>query len=226
MARTTATTLLLPLVVVKTKIEFGTHNNMISATRDIYRNNGLKGFWKGLAPTIARDGSYSALFFVFYREIQSITGKLLFHDFQLCLIIQIIFNFRCESKLRLWCKLYVCPKCRRCGYIFDSTNGCFPMPPSNWSQRRIIQLPRSSSWTGYSSGVIPRYLLKKNRIIIWLLDGLAPRITRRSLVSAINWSVFEAAKNYYQNAKIWLLQAPYSAHFWPELKLDRFQNVD
>ena len=89
MARTTATTLLLPLVVVKTKIEFGTHNNMISATRDIYRNNGLKGFWKGLAPTIARDGSYSALFFVFYREIQSITGKLLFHDFQLCLIIQI-----------------------------------------------------------------------------------------------------------------------------------------
>ena len=78
MARTTATTLLLPLVVVKTKIEFGTHSNMISATRDIYRNNGLKGFWKGLAPTIARDGSYSALFFVFYREIQSITGKLFF----------------------------------------------------------------------------------------------------------------------------------------------------
>ena len=31
------------------------------------------------------------------------------------------------------------------------------------------------------------------------IDGLPPRITRRSLVSAINWSVFEAAKNYYNS---------------------------
>ena len=73
-ARTTATTLLLPLVVIKTKIEFGLSRGMAEATRQIYRENGVKGFWKGLLPTVARDGSYSALFYVFYRELQARIG--------------------------------------------------------------------------------------------------------------------------------------------------------
>ena len=55
-ARTTATTLLLPLVVIKTKIEFGLADGMISASRQIYKENKIRGFWKGLMPTIARDG--------------------------------------------------------------------------------------------------------------------------------------------------------------------------
>ena len=49
-----------------------------------------------------------------------------------------------------------------------------------------------------------RIFIEANLIIFiraLYLDGLAPRITRRSLVSAINWTIFEEAKKFFNSWK-------------------------
>ena len=69
-ARSTATTIFLPLVVIKTKIEFGIQPNMVQSSKFIYQSEGFRGFWKGLLPTLLRDGPYSGLYLVFYRQLQ------------------------------------------------------------------------------------------------------------------------------------------------------------
>ena len=66
-ARSIATTIFLPLVVIKTKIEFGSQPNMAKSANFIYKTEGMRGFWKGLIPTLARDGPYSGIYLVLYR---------------------------------------------------------------------------------------------------------------------------------------------------------------
>ena len=51
-------------------------------------------------------------------------------------------------------------------------------------------------------GTLLRPFIEANLIIFiraLYLDGLAPRITRRSLVSAINWTIFEEAKKFFNS---------------------------
>ena len=74
-ARSIATTIFLPLVVIKTKIEFGSQPNMAKSANFIYKTEGMRGFWKGLIPTLARDGPYSGIYLVLYRLMQEKTGK-------------------------------------------------------------------------------------------------------------------------------------------------------
>ena len=74
-ARSIATTIFLPLVVIKTKIEFGSQPNMVKSANFIYKTEGMRGFWKGLLPTLARDGPYSGIYLVLYRLMQEKTGK-------------------------------------------------------------------------------------------------------------------------------------------------------
>ena len=51
---------------------------MLSSAKFIHRTEGIRGFWKGLLPTLARDGPYSGLYLVFYRKIQDLCpGQLL-----------------------------------------------------------------------------------------------------------------------------------------------------
>ena len=74
-ARSIATTIFLPLVVIKTKIEFGSQPNMAKSANFIFQTEGLRGFWKGLIPTLARDGPYSGIYLVLYRLMQEKTGN-------------------------------------------------------------------------------------------------------------------------------------------------------
>jgi len=176
-ARTTATTLLLPLVVIKTKIEFGISTGMADATREIYRQNGVKGFWKGLLPTLARDGPYAALFFVFYREIQTAVGVDRNNDFiqRNGLFAWQVTNFTCALTAGAAATILTQPAdVLRCHLQIDHR-------------------------TGFDN--FRAHLAERGALRALYLDGLAPRITRRSLVSAINWSVFEAARNYYHSQK-------------------------
>ena len=88
-ARSIATTIFLPLVVIKTKIEFGSQPNMAKSANFIFQTEGLRGFWKGLIPTLARDGPYSGIYLVLYRLMQEKTGNS-----------RIIKNFRYKIILR------------------------------------------------------------------------------------------------------------------------------
>lgn len=72
-ARGTAATIMHPISVLKTRYESGIYNyNSIPRSLFlIYSTEGKAGLFSGLAPTIARDVPFSALYFMFYTQIKS-----------------------------------------------------------------------------------------------------------------------------------------------------------
>lgn len=160
-ARSTATTIFLPLVVIKTKIEFGIQANMVQSSKFIYKSEGFRGFWKGLLPTLLRDGPYSGLYLVFYRQLQDTFPdfNVAYHNF--------IFAFTAGAAATI---LTQPADVLRCHLQIDHKNG-FSNFKSHTQQRNLIRA--------------------------LFLDGLPPRIIRRSFVSAINWTIFEEAKKYF-----------------------------
>ena len=74
-ARSSATTVFLPLVVIKTQIEWGNGKSIGEVARNIHKSEGVRGFWRGLFPTPLRDGPYSALYVLFYKSLQDSFGS-------------------------------------------------------------------------------------------------------------------------------------------------------
>ncbi|MFH4982767.1 hypothetical protein AB6A40_009476 [Gnathostoma spinigerum] len=81
-SRTLAGSLLMPATVIKTRFEstYYQDRSVLSAARDIVRQNGLKGLFKGIVPTIMRDAPFSGIYLVFYRQ----NLKLLHEDASKC----------------------------------------------------------------------------------------------------------------------------------------------
>lgn len=52
--RSTATTMFLPLVVIKTQIEWGNGRTMQEVAKRVYQTQGISAFWRGLFPTLLR----------------------------------------------------------------------------------------------------------------------------------------------------------------------------
>eukprot|EP00123_Amoebidium_parasiticum_P009704 comp19654_c0_seq2/m.23264 comp19654_c0_seq2/g.23264 ORF comp19654_c0_seq2/g.23264 comp19654_c0_seq2/m.23264 type:complete len:223 (-) comp19654_c0_seq2:699-1367(-) len=69
-ARAFATTALMPVTVVKTRLESGlfSYPNTWAALATIARSEGVRGLMAGLGPTILRDAPFSALYYAFYEQ--------------------------------------------------------------------------------------------------------------------------------------------------------------
>jgi len=160
-ARSIATTIFLPLVVIKTKIEFGSQPNMAKSANFIYKTEGIRGFWKGLLPTLARDGPYSGIYLVLYRFMQEKTGNT----------NQAVSNF----------------------YIAFTAGALATIATQPADVLRChLQIDHKLGFKNFKSHIYERGIIRA-----LYMDGLAPRITRRSLVSAINWTIFEEAKKFF-----------------------------
>ncbi|KAI6174746.1 hypothetical protein M3Y99_01999700 [Aphelenchoides fujianensis] len=68
--RTLAATLMHPTTVLKTRLESSifNHSSVADAFRNVVRETGVRGLWRGLVPTILRDSPFSGLYLVFYRR--------------------------------------------------------------------------------------------------------------------------------------------------------------
>jgi len=62
--RSTATTIFLPLVVIKTQIEWGNGRTMQEVAKRIYQTEGISAFWRGLFPTLLRYLRFLLFFFL------------------------------------------------------------------------------------------------------------------------------------------------------------------
>lgn len=69
-ARTLAGMLLMPLTVIKVRYESNmySYGSIAAAGRDIYRGEGLRGFFSGFGATAIRDAPYAGLYVLFYEQ--------------------------------------------------------------------------------------------------------------------------------------------------------------
>lgn len=72
----------MPITVLKVRYESSlyAYNSLLSASRDIFRSEGLKGFFAGFGATAVRDAPYAGLYVLFYeqskRRLSSLASKI------------------------------------------------------------------------------------------------------------------------------------------------------
>lgn len=69
-ARTGAGMLLMPLTVIKVRYESNlySYGSIVAAGRDIYAKEGVRGFFSGFGATAIRDAPYAGLYVLFYEQ--------------------------------------------------------------------------------------------------------------------------------------------------------------
>ena len=72
-ARVFAGMILMPVTVIKVRYEsdFYNYKSIVSASTSIYKSEGLKGFFSGFGATAVRDAPYAGLYVVFYESSKS-----------------------------------------------------------------------------------------------------------------------------------------------------------
>ncbi|VDN06989.1 unnamed protein product [Thelazia callipaeda] len=70
LSRTVAALLLMPVTVIKTRFESNLYRDagMKAATKELFRQHGYKGLYRGTVPTLLRDASFSGIYLAFYRK--------------------------------------------------------------------------------------------------------------------------------------------------------------
>jgi hypothetical protein len=69
-ARTWAGFVMMPVTVLKVRYESSlySYNSLFTASKDIFRTEGLKGFFAGFGATAVRDAPYAGLYVLFYEQ--------------------------------------------------------------------------------------------------------------------------------------------------------------
>lgn len=81
-ARTWAGFIMMPITVLKVRYESNlyAYNSLFTASRDIFRTEGLKGFFAGFGATAVRDAPYAGLYVLFYeqskKKLSSVVTKI------------------------------------------------------------------------------------------------------------------------------------------------------
>jgi len=81
-ARTWAGFIMMPITVLKVRYESSlyAYNSLFTASRDIFRTEGFKGFFAGFGATAVRDAPYAGLYVLFYeqskRKLSSLATKI------------------------------------------------------------------------------------------------------------------------------------------------------
>ncbi|KKY27589.1 putative mitochondrial carrier [Phaeomoniella chlamydospora] len=81
-ARVLAGFILMPMTVLKVRFESDlySYNSLYGASKDIYRQHGLRGFFSGFGATAIRDAPYAGLYVVFYESTKSRLSQFFLHN--------------------------------------------------------------------------------------------------------------------------------------------------
>lgn len=174
-ARTFAGFVLMPLTVIKVRFESNIYSypSVIAAAKDIHRTNGFKGFFAGLGATALRDAPYAGMYVLFYEMMKSRLGALVSpvashtgkpQAMQATLASSV--NFSSAMLAGAACSVVSNP--------FDAVKTRIQLQPQEY--RNI--------WHAW-------YKMVTHEGVRSLWDGLALRMSRKALSSALAWTVYE-----------------------------------
>ncbi|KAK6623842.1 hypothetical protein RUM44_010698 [Polyplax serrata] len=162
-ARSVSGVCLIPFTVLKTRYESGmyTYKGMISGLNVIYKAEGPRGLCRGLIPTLFRDAPFSGLYLMFYSQI-----KQSFPEDWLEGNAASPLHFTCGIVAGILASLVTQPA--------DVIKTKMQLYPDKFESVKsvIIYIQKTHGISGYFKGLVPRML-------------------RRSLVSAMAWTIYE-----------------------------------
>ncbi|KAG6050195.1 hypothetical protein E4U17_006548 [Claviceps sp. LM77 group G4] len=175
-ARTFAGLVLMPLTVIKVRFESNlyTYPSMVCAAADIKRHAGLRGFFSGSGATAFRDAPYAGMYVLFYELLKTKLGALATstssnfdHDVhQMTTSVANSVNFVSG--------MFAGAACSAISNPFDAVKTRIQLQPRQY---------RNVGQAGY------KMIAEDGFWSLW--DGLALRMSRKALSSALAWTVYE-----------------------------------
>lgn len=162
-ARSISGIIMIPMTVVKTRFESGVYgyNSVLNALRQIYRTEGVKGMTCGLIPTLFRDAPFSGLYLMFYTQ----TKQLVSED---------LLNSPYRSPIHFTCGLTA-------GILASVVT-----QPADVLKTKMQLYP--NKFNGVWSVAV--YVHGKYGLRGYF-KGIVPRMLRRTLMTAMAWTVYE-----------------------------------
>ncbi|GJQ71927.1 hypothetical protein Trydic_g3036 [Trypoxylus dichotomus] len=162
-ARSISGIILIPMTVVKTRFESGVYgyNSVLNALREIYRTEGVRGMTCGLIPTLFRDAPFSGLYLMFYTQTK-------------LLVSEDLLNSPYRSPIHFTCGVTA-------GILASVVT-----QPADVLKTKMQLYP--NKFNGVWSVVV--YVYGKYGIRGYF-KGIVPRMLRRTLMTAMAWTVYE-----------------------------------
>ncbi|KAG5951011.1 hypothetical protein E4U53_003937 [Claviceps sorghi] len=175
-ARTFAGLVLMPLTVIKVRFESNlySYSSMWSAAADIKRHNGLRGFFSGYGATAIRDAPYAGLYVLFYELLKTKLGSLAAPTSSSPNLELPKMTTSVASSVNFMSGILAGAACSAISNPFDALKTRIQLQPDQY--RNVIQ-------AGY------KMVMEDGFRSLW--DGLALRISRKALSSALAWTLYE-----------------------------------
>ncbi|KAI1180552.1 solute carrier family 25 member 38 [Nemania sp. FL0916] len=166
-ARAFAGFILMPLTVIKVRYESSlyTYHTVLGAARDIYRGGGVQGFFAGFGATAMRDAPYAGLYVLSYEQFKKRLSRHFYNNGTGSMSAATV-NFASGALAGATCSFISNP--------FDAVKTRIQLQPSVY--RNMVHACRTMV---ASEGVRSLY------------DGLALRMTRKAISSALAWMLYE-----------------------------------
>uniref|UniRef100_A0A915ADF0 Solute carrier family 25 member 38 n=1 Tax=Parascaris univalens TaxID=6257 RepID=A0A915ADF0_PARUN len=160
-SRSVAVALLMPATVIKTRFESSVYRDasVLSAAVNVLNQNGMRGLFKGMVPTLMRDAPFSGLYLLFYRQYLRLFNK--------------------EGRVHL-------PAIRFSSGVLAGLMACAVTQPFDITKTHVQLYPQR-----YRSVLCVIGHLYSRGGIIAFFNGFWLRAVRRTLMSAMNWTIFD-----------------------------------
>jgi len=181
LARLWAVTVVNPLELIRTKMQSKrlTYRELRGACGNLYEARGLRGFWMGYFPSIARDVPFSAIYFGCYEAQKKLFG----------------FGYQGEEETPIVFSFAA-------GAIAGSVAGTLTLPFDVVQTHKQIEMGEADFKLKGSGSSTTREIMRKvysQTGIHGLFTGLVPRIIKVAQACAIMISTYEYGKSFFTN---------------------------
>lgn len=174
-ARTFAGFVLMPLTVIKVRFESNIYNypSLASATKDIVRLDGFRGLFSGFGATAIRDAPYAGTYVLLYEMLKSEIGSLVSAR-PLDGALPAKMGASLAGSVNFSSAIMAGAACSALSNPFDAVKTRIQLQPQKYR----------NTWHACR-----KMLAEDGFRSLW--DGLALRISRKALSSALAWTVYE-----------------------------------
>lgn len=181
LARTTAGFAMMPITVIKVRYESSMYNyrSIASASADILRQEGPRGFFAGFGATAVRDAPYAGLYVLFYEQSKRRLGALLTGG-KTGEENLLPGGEQMQMKISTSAGINFASGVLAAGAATAITN------PFDAIKTRLQLMPKK-----YGNMVRAARTMLAEEGMRSMFDGLALRMARKAISSALAWTVYE-----------------------------------
>ena len=177
MARGSAGMIMMPITIIKVRYESSiySYKSMLGAGMAIFQNEGIKGFFSGYGATAARDAPYAGLYVLFYEQSKRYLSQLTaFNPLADTAVARGEMRSRTSVSINFLSGIVAATLATAITNPFDAV------------KTRLQIMPQK-----YSNMLKAGPLMIKEDGVRSLFDGLALRMGRKALSSALAWALYE-----------------------------------